>query len=270
MDGAMIQTLCAAPMLTADDERAVFARVAAGDAEARAQAIEANMRLVVNIAKKYRGRGLAFSDLVQEGTLGLMRAVDGFELARGLKFSTYATWWIRQAIQRALLDKAGTIRVPVHVGEKVFKIERAAAAHHAAHGTMPTLDELSAATGLSVAQIRRILTRVRVDDSLDAPRSDDPTDERTLMDVVAAPEEAIDEHATWADAQARLLAAMSELPPRDQLIVRRRFGFDGQRQTLDAIGAALGITRERVRQLERDALAVLRARAEVHGLVGLL
>jgi len=270
MEDAMIQELCAAPLLTPADERAVFARVAAGDAEARAQAIEANMRLVVNIAKKYRGHGLAFSDLVQEGTLGLMRAVDGFELARGLRFSTYATWWIRQAIQRALLDKADTIRVPVHVGEKVFKIERAAAAHHAAHGTMPTLDELSAATGLSVAQIRRILTRVRVDDSLDAPRSDDPTDERTLMDVVAAPEEALDEHATWADAQARLLAAIAELSEREQLIIRRRFGFGGERTTLDAVGAALGITRERVRQLERDALAVLRARAEVHGLVGLL
>ena len=270
MEDAMIQALCATPMFTADDERAVFARVAAGDVAARAQAIEANMRLVVNIAKKYMGRGLAFPDLVQEGAIGLIRAVDGFKPEKGNRFSTYATWWIRQAIARALLDKSAAIRVPVHVGEKAYKIERAAAAHHAASGTLPTLAELSAATGLSALQIRNVLHRPRADRSLDAPRSDDPTDERTLLDLVATDDAPLDEHASQDDAHARLLAAIEELGEREQLIIRRRFGFGSERVTLDAVGAELGLTRERVRQVERDALSTLRSRAEAHGLVGLL
>lgn len=270
MEDAMIQELCAAPLLSAADERAVFARVAAGDADARAQAVEANMRLVVNIAKKYIGRGLDFPDLVQEGAAGLIRAVDKFDVTRNIKFSTYATHWIRQAVVRAVLDKAGIIRVPVHVGEKIFKVERAVARHLAVTGSMPTLSELCTATGLSAAQIQNALHHARASHSLDAPRSDDPADERTLMDSMAAADVPLDEYASHSDARARLLAAISELSPREQLIIRRRFGFGSERVTLDAVGAELGITRERTRQVERDAITALRARAEAHGLVGLL
>ena len=135
---------------------------------------------------------------------------------------------------------------------------------------MPTLAELSAATGLSALQIRNVLHRPRADRSLDAPRSDDPTDERTLLDLVATDDAPLDEHASQDDAHARLLAAIEELGEREQLIIRRRFGFGSERVTLDAVGAELGLTRERVRQVERDALSTLRSRAEAHGLVGLL
>jgi RNA polymerase primary sigma factor len=239
------------------DERAALHRVVAAAEEARARFTAANLRLVVSIAKRYQSPGLPLADLVQEGNLGLMRAVEKFDPERGFKFSTYATWWIRQSITRARADKGRTIRVPAHVGDAIAAIGRAATDLVRQLGREPTDAELATATGLSVERVVEYRTAVHETVSLSAPLGDDAGE---LADLLAD-EDAEEPFAVTAaslqhDALAKVLYRLTE---REQRVLTLRFGLTGGVPwTLEDIGRDLDLTRERIRQIEAKALTKLR------------
>ena len=253
-------------LLTAADEVALAKRVERGDATAKELMINSNLRLVVSIAKRYQGRDVPLLDLIQEGVIGLNRAVEKFDWRRGFKFSTYATWWIRQACQRAVSNQSATIRVPVHVHERRVKLGRAASQLQARLGREPSREELAEAAGLTPQHVDEAL------DAAEAPVSLNQTigssDDGEFGDLFSDPS-ASDPEEEAADAFRRqaVRRAVAELPDRERRILELRFGFAGESESLEKIGKELGITRERVRQLERDALA--RLADELDGVVTL-
>jgi RNA polymerase primary sigma factor len=263
-----LQEVGAHPLLTAADEADLGARIALGrapeatpeavaDAEAaRHRFISANLRLVVSIAKRYQSSGLPLLDLVQEGNLGLMRAVEKFEPERGFRFSTYATWWIRQAVTRAIADKGRTIRVPAHVGDAIAVVNRVSVELRRIHGREPTMDELARATGLRPERIVELRGAIHEVVSLSAPLADDGGE---LADLVPdAAEGPFDTAATHLEQEA-LATILGGLSEREQRVLELRFGLTGgMPRTLEDVGKEFSLTRERIRQIEAKALTKLR------------
>jgi RNA polymerase primary sigma factor len=243
------------PLLNAAEEVALAKRVERGDRAAKERMINSNLRLVVHVAKKYRGHGVPFGDLIQDGVIGLNRAVEKFDWRKGFKFSTYATWWIRQAVQRSVAGQARTIRVPTHVHERRQTLMRHARKLEPELGRPPTNEELAKATGLKLQHVEEALSVPESRASLNSPVGDDDGELGDLFaDELAEDPEAFAEQALRARA---LREALADLPERERRILELRFGLDGDPQSLEAIGAELGLTRERIRQLERHALASL-------------
>ena len=254
------------PLLTREDEAELARRARAGDERAKQRLIESNLRLVVQIARRYLNRGLPLPDLIEEGNLGLMRAVEKFEPERGLRFSTYGTWWIRQAIVRALANQARTIRVPVHVGLLLARYQREQHRLMQELGRTPTQDELAAALHTSVEQVHE-LEEIRQQQplSLDTPIGQD--DAGRLADIVADP--TADPSAALADLfrkRTDLVSVLDDLAANERTVLRRRFGLEGDEpETLETIGRGLNLTRERVRQIEGAGLRKLRALLHARG-----
>ena len=252
-------------LLTAADEVTLAKRIERGDPVAKRRMIESNLRLVVSIAKGYRGLGVPFLDLIQEGTLGLNRAVEKFDWRRGYKFSTYATWWIRQSVQRAVANHARTIRVPVHVVERQQKLSRAARRLEVELGREATKLELAEATGLPIQHVDEALGAAHASVSLNQTVGAD--DEGELGDLFADREAADPfEEAEESLRRQGVRRALDALPERERRILELRFGFEGEPWTLEAIGHELDLTRERVRQLEGQALSRLAALRELASL----
>jgi RNA polymerase primary sigma factor len=255
-----LRQIAQTPLLSAADEVRLAKRVERGDPLARQQMIEANLRLVVSIAKSFRGYGVPFVDLIQEGSIGLVRAVEKFDWRRGNKFSTYATWWVRQAVQRALTRDARTIRVPAHIVERRQRIVSAASDLEAALGREPRRSELAQATGLSRRQIAQAVQATELPVSLNELAG--PGIRREELGELIADPRASDPAlgAEESDWRKRVRQAVEELPRRERLVIEQRFFVDGGR-TLEDIAGDVGVTRERIRQLEQQAFRKLAATA---------
>jgi RNA polymerase primary sigma factor len=240
-------------LLTAAQEVELAKKIEGGDMLAKQRMIQSNLRLVVSIAKNYRNQGLPFLDLIQEGTLGLIRAVEKFDWRRGFKFSTYATWWIRQAVARALADKARTIRMPVHIVERMQKMNRAERTLWMELGREPTLEEIAEEASLPIEQAREVKAAARASASLDQPVGE--SDDAVFGDFVAGDDPLPEERVETSLRSQALAVALQALPERERHVLVLRYGLvDEEPKTLEEIGKRLGLTRERVRQIELESL----------------
>lgn len=246
------------PLLTAEEEIDLAKRMEQGDEEAKKRLAEANLRLVVSIAKRYVGRGMLFLDLIQEGNLGLMKAVEKFDYRKGFKFSTYATWWIRQAITRAIADQARTIRIPVHMVETINKLVRVQRQLVQELGRDPTPEEIAKEMDMEPEKVREIMKIAQEPVSLETPigeEEDSHLGDFIEDDNVLAPQDA----ATFTMLREQLIDVLDSLTPREQKVLKLRFGLeDGRARTLEEVGKEFDVTRERIRQIEAKALRKLR------------